>query len=78
MISRLLSNKKYIGTMVSFEEYFVAQGEKGNRSDIDEDTKQRKASQYSSQSSATKTGTTSTVRRTASVQNVLRRLSRET
>ena len=36
--------------MVSFEEYFVAQGEKGNRSDIDEDTKQRKASQYSSQS----------------------------
>ena len=50
MISRLLSNKKYIGTMVSFEEYFVAQGEKGNRSDIDEDTKQRKASQYNSQS----------------------------
>lgn len=50
VISDLLSNKKYIGTMVSFDEYFMVQGEKGNRSNIDEDTKQRKATRYSSQS----------------------------
>lgn len=50
VISDLLSNKKYIGAMVSFDEYFMVQGEKGNRSNIDEDTKQRKATRYSSQS----------------------------
>lgn len=50
VISDLLSNKKYIGSIVSFDEYFMVQGEKGNRSNIDEDTKQRKATRYSSQS----------------------------
>jgi len=50
VISALLSNKKYIGSVVPFEEYFVVQGEKGNRSSIDEDTNQRKATRYSSQS----------------------------
>lgn len=50
VISDLLSNKKYIGAMVSFDEYFMVQGEKGKRSNIDEDTKQRKATRYSSQS----------------------------
>ena len=29
VISAILSNKKYIGTVVTFDEYFVAQGEKG-------------------------------------------------
>ena len=50
VISVILSNKKYIGTVVTFDEYFVAQGEKGRRSNIDEDTKQRKTTRYSSQS----------------------------
>lgn len=50
VISAILSNKKYIGTVVTFDEYFVAQGEKGRRSNIDEDTKQRKVTRYSSQS----------------------------
>lgn len=50
VISDLLSNKKYIGATVSFDEYFMAQGEKGKRSNMDEDTKQRKATRYSSQS----------------------------
>lgn len=50
VISAILSNKKYIGTVVTFDEYFVAQGEKGRRSNIDEDTKQRKTTRYSSQS----------------------------
>ncbi|WP_298033565.1 recombinase family protein [uncultured Dysosmobacter sp.] len=50
VISDLLSNKKYIGSIVSFDEYFIVQGEKGNRSNIDENTKHRKATRYSSQS----------------------------
>lgn len=50
VISALLSNKKYIGSIVSFDEYFMVQGEKGKRSNIDENTKQRKATRYSSQS----------------------------
>lgn len=50
VISAILSNKKYIGTVVSFDEYLAVQGEKGRRSNIDEDTKQRKATRYSSQS----------------------------
>lgn len=50
VISAILSNKRYVGTVVTFDEYFVAQGEKGRRSNIDEDTKQRKVTRYSSQS----------------------------
>ncbi len=50
VISAILSNKKYIGAMIPFEEYLAAQGEKEQRSNIDEDTKQRKATRYSSQS----------------------------
>lgn len=48
-ISKLLSNSKYIGYIISFEDYFAVQVDKGNRSNIDEDTKQRKATRYSSQ-----------------------------
>ena len=48
-ISKLLSNPKYIGYIVSFEDYFAVQVDKGNRSNIDEDTNQRKATRYSSQ-----------------------------
>ena len=50
VISAILSNKKYIGAVVSFDEYLAVQGEKGQRSNINEDTKQRKATLYSSQS----------------------------
>lgn len=48
-ISKLLFNSKYIGYIISFEDYFAAQVDKGNRSNIDEDTNQRKATRYSSQ-----------------------------
>ncbi|MFR3728553.1 recombinase zinc beta ribbon domain-containing protein [Lacrimispora sp.] len=47
-ISKLLSNSKYIGYIISFEDYFAVQVDKGNRSNIDEDTNQRKATRYSS------------------------------
>lgn len=48
-ISKLLSNSKYIGYIISFEDYFAVQVDKGNRSSIDEDTNQRKGIRYSSQ-----------------------------
>ncbi len=48
-ISKLLSNTKYIGYIISFEDYFAVQVAKGDRSNIDEDTNQRKATRYSSQ-----------------------------
>lgn len=48
-ISKLLSNYKYIGYIISFEDYFAVQVDKGNRSNIDEDTNQRKGARYSSQ-----------------------------
>lgn len=48
-ISKLLSNSKYVGYIISFEDYFAVQVDKGNRSNIDEDTNQRKATRYSSQ-----------------------------
>lgn len=48
-ISKLLSNSKYIGYIISFEDYFAVQVDKGNRSNIDEDTSQRKGTRYSSQ-----------------------------
>ena len=50
VISATLSNKKNIDAVVSFDEYLAVQGEKGRRSNVDEDTKQRKATRYSSQS----------------------------
>lgn len=48
-ISKLFSNSKYIGYIISFEDYFAVQVDKGNRSNIDEDTNQRKTTRYSSQ-----------------------------
>lgn len=50
VINDLLSNQHYIGSIVSFDEFFMAQGEKDRRSNIDEDTNQRKATRYNSQS----------------------------
>ena len=50
VISDLLSNQRYIGSIVSFNEFFMAQGEKGMRSNLDEETNQRKATRYNSQS----------------------------
>lgn len=45
VLDALLSNSKYIG-IVSFDDYYVVQAEKGRRSNIDESTNQRKATQY--------------------------------
>ena len=50
VINDLLSNQRYIGSIISFDEFFMVQGEKGKRSNIDEDTNQRKATRYNSQS----------------------------
>ena len=50
VINDLLSNQRYIGSIVSFDEFFTAQSEKGKRSNIDEDTNQRKTTRYNSQS----------------------------
>jgi len=50
VINDLLSNQCYIGSVISFDEFFLTQGEKGKRSNIDEDTNQRRATRYSSQS----------------------------
>lgn len=50
VISDLLSNQRYIGSIISFDEFFMVQGEKDKRSNIDEDTNQRKATRYNSQS----------------------------
>lgn len=46
VLDALLSNSKYIGTIVSFDDYYAVQAEKGRRSNIDESTNQRKATQY--------------------------------
>lgn len=48
-ISKLLSNSKYIGYIISFEDYFAVQVEKGSRSNLDEDSNKRKITRYSSQ-----------------------------
>ena len=48
MLDVMLTNNKYINTIVTFEDYFAVQVEKGKRSSIDEDTNQRKATQYDS------------------------------
>lgn len=50
VLSNLLANQKYIGHIISFDDFFLAQGEKSRRSNIDEDTHQRKATRYNSQS----------------------------
>ncbi len=50
VINDLLSNQRYIGSIVSFDEFFMVQSEKGKRSNIDEDTNQRKTTRYNSQS----------------------------
>ena len=50
MINDLLSNQRYIGSIISFDEFFMTQGEKGKRSNIDEYTNQRKTTRYNSQS----------------------------
>jgi len=50
VLSNLLSNQKYIGYIVSFDDFFLAQGEKSKRSNIDKDTNKRKATRYNSQS----------------------------
>jgi len=50
VLSNILSNQKYIGYIVNFDDFFLAQGEKGRRSNIDEDTNKRKATRYNSQS----------------------------
>ena len=46
VLSNLLSDQKYIGYIISFDDFFLAQGEKSRRSNIDEDTHQRKATRY--------------------------------
>lgn len=50
VISALLSSQHYIGSIISFDEFFIVQGEKGKRSNLDEDTNRRKATRYNSQS----------------------------
>lgn len=45
----LLSNQKYISHIIDFGSFFMVQGEKGKRSNRDEDTGKRKAARYSSQ-----------------------------
>ena len=49
VINSLLSNQKYIGYIISFDEFFMVQGEKGKRSNVDKYTGKRKAARYSSQ-----------------------------
>ena len=46
VIDSMLTNNKYINTIIPFADYFAVQVEKGKRSSIDEDTDQRKATQY--------------------------------
>lgn len=50
VLSNVLSNQKYIGYIVSFDDFFLVQGDKSKRSNIDEDTNKRKATRYNSQS----------------------------
>ena len=46
VLDAMLSNSKYLNGIVSFEDYFAVQVEKGKRSNIDEDSNKRKATQY--------------------------------
>lgn len=50
VLSNILSNQKYISHIISFDDFFLTQGEKGRRSNIDEDTNKRKVTRYNSQS----------------------------
>ena len=49
VINNILSNQKYIRYIISFDDFFMVQGEKGKRSNINEDTGKRKVVRYSSQ-----------------------------
>lgn len=49
VINNMLSNQKYVGYIIDFGSFFIVQGEKGKRSNIDEDTGKRKTARYSSQ-----------------------------
>lgn len=42
----MLSNSKYLGGIIGFDDYYAVQSEKGNRSNIDEDSSKRKTTQY--------------------------------
>lgn len=46
VLDAMLSNSKYLNGIVNFEDYFAVQVEKGKRSNIDEDSNKRKATQY--------------------------------
>ena len=46
VLDAMLSNSKYLDGIVSFDDYLAVQVEKENRSNIDEDTNERKATQY--------------------------------
>ena len=46
VLDAMLSNSKYLGGIIAFEDYYAVQAEKGNRSNIDEDRNKRKATQY--------------------------------
>ena len=46
VLDAMLTNNKYINIIIAFDEYFAVQVEKGKRSCVDEDTNQRKATQY--------------------------------
>lgn len=49
VINNMLSNQKYVGYIIDFADFFLVQGEKGKRSNVDEYTGKRKAARYSSQ-----------------------------
>jgi Recombinase. len=46
VLDGMLSNSKYLGGIIAFEDYYTVQAEKGKRSNIDEDSNKRKATQY--------------------------------
>ena len=46
VLDAMLSNSKYLGGIIAFEDYYAVQAEKGKRSNLDEDSNKRKATQY--------------------------------
>lgn len=46
VLDTMLSNSKYLNGIVSFADYFAVQVEKGKRSNINENSNKRKATQY--------------------------------
>jgi len=46
VLDAMLSNSKYLGGIIGFEDYYAVQAEKGNQSNIAEDSNKRKATQY--------------------------------